>query len=171
MMRRVHVCSVSSRSPFSSVTEYSLLKNNIVQLCLELTTIVQQVLTDTWHIGLTNPSRSYSLCSRDQDNDWSWWGSTWFDLDRREQLSLLWKAFLGIWFRVQHMSARCGLFSAWVQCLSNGRGERADWLPVRPQRHLRARLENELWSCHHCCPHSALPLASVGAPDLHTSAL
>uniref|UniRef100_A0A8B9KAB3 Si:ch211-26b3.4 n=1 Tax=Astyanax mexicanus TaxID=7994 RepID=A0A8B9KAB3_ASTMX len=32
------------RSPFVSVTEYSLLKNNIVQLCLELTTIVQQVL-------------------------------------------------------------------------------------------------------------------------------
>uniref|UniRef100_A0A8C5H723 Connector enhancer of kinase suppressor of ras 2-like n=1 Tax=Gouania willdenowi TaxID=441366 RepID=A0A8C5H723_GOUWI len=31
------------RSPFASVTEYSLLKNNIVQLCLELTTIVQQV--------------------------------------------------------------------------------------------------------------------------------
>uniref|UniRef100_A0A8B9D9T9 Connector enhancer of kinase suppressor of ras 2 n=1 Tax=Anser cygnoides TaxID=8845 RepID=A0A8B9D9T9_ANSCY len=31
------------RSPFVSVTEYSLLKNNIVQLCLELTTIVQQV--------------------------------------------------------------------------------------------------------------------------------
>ncbi|XP_055499447.1 connector enhancer of kinase suppressor of ras 2 [Leucoraja erinacea] len=30
------------RSPFVSVTEYSLLKNNIVQLCLELTTIVQQ---------------------------------------------------------------------------------------------------------------------------------
>lgn len=35
------------RSPFASVTEYSLLKNNIVQLCLELTTIVQQVLTQT----------------------------------------------------------------------------------------------------------------------------
>ncbi|KAG7314377.1 hypothetical protein KOW79_021680 [Hemibagrus wyckioides] len=31
------------RSPFVSVTEYSVLKNNIVQLCLELTTIVQQV--------------------------------------------------------------------------------------------------------------------------------
>ncbi|XP_078268744.1 connector enhancer of kinase suppressor of ras 2 [Rhinoraja longicauda] len=30
------------RSPFVSVMEYSLLKNNIVQLCLELTTIVQQ---------------------------------------------------------------------------------------------------------------------------------
>lgn len=36
-----------SRSPFASVTEYSLLKNNIVQLCLELTTIVQQVLPQT----------------------------------------------------------------------------------------------------------------------------
>ncbi|KAG2463743.1 CNKR2 kinase, partial [Polypterus senegalus] len=33
------------RSPFVSVTEYSLLKNNIVQLCLELTTIVQQCKT------------------------------------------------------------------------------------------------------------------------------
>nr|DBA20357.1 TPA: hypothetical protein GDO54_017147 [Pyxicephalus adspersus] len=32
-------------SPFVSVTEYSLLKNNIVQLCLELTTIVQQDCT------------------------------------------------------------------------------------------------------------------------------
>uniref|UniRef100_H2LWW9 Si:ch211-26b3.4 n=1 Tax=Oryzias latipes TaxID=8090 RepID=H2LWW9_ORYLA len=36
------------RSPFASVTEYSLLKNNIVQLCLELTTIVQQVLSHTY---------------------------------------------------------------------------------------------------------------------------
>lgn len=35
--------SLFHRSPFVSVTEYSLLKNNIVQLCLELTTIVQQV--------------------------------------------------------------------------------------------------------------------------------
>lgn len=42
---KVFICFISSRSPFSSVTEYSLLKNNIVQLCLELTTIVQQVLT------------------------------------------------------------------------------------------------------------------------------
>uniref|UniRef100_W5ND22 Si:ch211-26b3.4 n=1 Tax=Lepisosteus oculatus TaxID=7918 RepID=W5ND22_LEPOC len=33
------------RSPFVSVTEYSLLKNNIVQLCLELTTMVQQDCT------------------------------------------------------------------------------------------------------------------------------
>uniref|UniRef100_A0AAY4EPB7 Uncharacterized protein n=1 Tax=Denticeps clupeoides TaxID=299321 RepID=A0AAY4EPB7_9TELE len=38
------LCS-SSRSPFVSVTEYSVLKNNIVQLCLELTTIVQQDCT------------------------------------------------------------------------------------------------------------------------------
>ncbi|MGH0171765.1 UNVERIFIED_CONTAM: hypothetical protein FKN15_062167 [Acipenser sinensis] len=33
------------RSPFVSVTEYSVLKNHIVQLCLELTTIVQQCKT------------------------------------------------------------------------------------------------------------------------------
>ncbi|XP_030648420.1 connector enhancer of kinase suppressor of ras 2 [Chanos chanos] len=33
------------RSPFVSVTEYTVLKNNIVQLCLELTTIVQQDCT------------------------------------------------------------------------------------------------------------------------------
>lgn len=39
---------VCFRSPFASVTEYSLLKNNIVQLCLELTTIVQQVLSHTY---------------------------------------------------------------------------------------------------------------------------
>ncbi|XP_044124891.1 connector enhancer of kinase suppressor of ras 2-like [Bufo gargarizans] len=38
------------RSPFVSVTEYSLLKNNIVQLCLELTTIVQQ--KDSWIVLL-----------------------------------------------------------------------------------------------------------------------
>lgn len=37
------------RSPFVSVTEYSLLKNNIVQLCLELTTIVQQVGVVIFH--------------------------------------------------------------------------------------------------------------------------
>uniref|UniRef100_A0A8C6KTH2 Si:ch211-26b3.4 n=1 Tax=Nothobranchius furzeri TaxID=105023 RepID=A0A8C6KTH2_NOTFU len=36
---------VAPKSPFASVTEYSLLKNNIVQLCLELTTIVQQDCT------------------------------------------------------------------------------------------------------------------------------
>uniref|UniRef100_A0A8C2H2M8 Si:ch211-26b3.4 n=1 Tax=Cyprinus carpio TaxID=7962 RepID=A0A8C2H2M8_CYPCA len=35
----------SPGSPFVSVSEYSVLKNNIVQLCLELTTIVQQDCT------------------------------------------------------------------------------------------------------------------------------
>lgn len=44
------------RSPFVSVTEYSLLKNNIVQLCLELTTIVQQVGPVIF------PSESSSFC-------------------------------------------------------------------------------------------------------------
>ncbi len=39
----VYVFCFVCRSPFVSVSEYSVLKNNIVQLCLELTTIVQQV--------------------------------------------------------------------------------------------------------------------------------
>ncbi|TRZ07212.1 hypothetical protein HGM15179_019895, partial [Zosterops borbonicus] len=49
------------RSPFVSVTEYSLLKNNIVQLCLELTTIVQQDCTvyetenKILHVNLRQP--------------------------------------------------------------------------------------------------------------------
>uniref|UniRef100_A0AAQ5ZXU7 Uncharacterized protein n=1 Tax=Amphiprion ocellaris TaxID=80972 RepID=A0AAQ5ZXU7_AMPOC len=43
--KTIFVFCVCFRSPFASVTEYSLLKNNIVQLCLELTTIVQQDCT------------------------------------------------------------------------------------------------------------------------------
>lgn len=31
------------RSPFAAVTDYSVTRNNVIQLCLELTTIVQQV--------------------------------------------------------------------------------------------------------------------------------
>lgn len=49
------------RSPFASVTEYSLLKNNIVQLCLELTTIVQQVLSHTFLQTSHNPPFPYPL--------------------------------------------------------------------------------------------------------------
>ncbi|XP_072286747.1 connector enhancer of kinase suppressor of ras 2-like [Pyxicephalus adspersus] len=41
----LYMPSLRNMSPFVSVTEYSLLKNNIVQLCLELTTIVQQDCT------------------------------------------------------------------------------------------------------------------------------
>lgn len=163
-------CVTSSRSPFSNVTEYSLLKNNIVQLCLELTTIVQQVRSQTWDIHFTIPSRHCSFCSWDQSNDSDWKGSTSFDANCRKRLDLFSTAFRYIWFWVQHMPTCCGLFSAWVQYHSNGLGKRTDWLTVRPRPHLRALLENELCSCHHCCPHSALPLG-VGAPDLHTSAL
>uniref|UniRef100_A0A2K6F027 Connector enhancer of kinase suppressor of Ras 2 n=1 Tax=Propithecus coquereli TaxID=379532 RepID=A0A2K6F027_PROCO len=35
------------RSPFAAVTDYSVTRNNVIQLCLELTTIVQQVLCKT----------------------------------------------------------------------------------------------------------------------------
>lgn len=31
------------RSPFAAVADYSVTRNNVIQLCLELTTIVQQV--------------------------------------------------------------------------------------------------------------------------------
>lgn len=65
-------CFFFSRSPFSSVTEYSLLKNNIVQLCLELTTIVQQVLTHPQTPGMfcfTNPSHLCSYWSHGHGND------------------------------------------------------------------------------------------------------
>jgi len=33
------------RSPFAAVTDYSVTRNNVIQLCLELTTIVQQDCT------------------------------------------------------------------------------------------------------------------------------
>ncbi|XP_053335267.1 connector enhancer of kinase suppressor of ras 2 isoform X6 [Clarias gariepinus] len=35
-------CHVFLRSPFAAVADYSLTRNNVIQLCLELTTIVQQ---------------------------------------------------------------------------------------------------------------------------------
>ncbi|XP_061903873.1 connector enhancer of kinase suppressor of ras 2-like isoform X5 [Entelurus aequoreus] len=35
-------CSFFTRSPFASVADYSVTRNNVIQLCLELTTIVQQ---------------------------------------------------------------------------------------------------------------------------------
>nr|XP_057943585.1 connector enhancer of kinase suppressor of ras 2-like isoform X5 [Doryrhamphus excisus] len=35
-------CSFFSRSPFASVADYGVTRNNVIQLCLELTTIVQQ---------------------------------------------------------------------------------------------------------------------------------
>lgn len=38
------VCSLFlPRSPFAAVADYSVTRNNVIQLCLELTTIVQQV--------------------------------------------------------------------------------------------------------------------------------
>jgi len=52
----INLSFLCHRSPFVSVTEYSLLKNNIVQLCLELTTIVQQVG------GVIFCSKSSSYC-------------------------------------------------------------------------------------------------------------
>ncbi|XP_056594465.1 connector enhancer of kinase suppressor of ras 2 isoform X11 [Triplophysa dalaica] len=38
-------CYFFCRSPFAAVTDYSLTRNNVIQLCLELTTIVQQDCT------------------------------------------------------------------------------------------------------------------------------
>ncbi|XP_062867267.1 connector enhancer of kinase suppressor of ras 2 [Trichomycterus rosablanca] len=35
-------CRIFLRSPFAAVADYSLTRNNVIQLCLELTTIVQQ---------------------------------------------------------------------------------------------------------------------------------
>lgn len=42
LLRR-SVLSVPPRSPFAAVADYSVTRNNVIQLCLELTTIVQQV--------------------------------------------------------------------------------------------------------------------------------
>uniref|UniRef100_A0A671XKX8 Connector enhancer of kinase suppressor of Ras 2a n=1 Tax=Sparus aurata TaxID=8175 RepID=A0A671XKX8_SPAAU len=39
------VLSVPPRSPFAAVADYSVTRNNVIQLCLELTTIVQQDCT------------------------------------------------------------------------------------------------------------------------------
>lgn len=71
------------RSPFASVTEYSLLKNNIVQLCLELTTIVQQVIRQTHTHTHThrmrashNPSALPWFLSRNKCHDWIWKATT-----------------------------------------------------------------------------------------------
>ncbi|XP_026093710.1 connector enhancer of kinase suppressor of ras 2-like isoform X9 [Carassius auratus] len=38
-------CYFFCRSPFAAVTDYSMTRNNVIQLCLELTTIVQQDCT------------------------------------------------------------------------------------------------------------------------------
>ncbi|KAG5268078.1 hypothetical protein AALO_G00207990 [Alosa alosa] len=38
-------CNFFFRSPFAAVTDYSVTRNNVIQLCLELTTIVQQDCT------------------------------------------------------------------------------------------------------------------------------
>ncbi|TRZ00023.1 hypothetical protein DNTS_033972 [Danionella cerebrum] len=38
-------CYFFCRSPFAAVTDYSVTRNNVIQLCLELTTIVQQECT------------------------------------------------------------------------------------------------------------------------------
>ncbi|XP_028838728.1 connector enhancer of kinase suppressor of ras 2 isoform X3 [Denticeps clupeoides] len=38
-------CSFFFRSPFAAVADYSMTRNNVIQLCLELTTIVQQDCT------------------------------------------------------------------------------------------------------------------------------
>lgn len=79
---KVFICFISCRSPFSSVTEYSLLKNNIVQLCLELTTIVQQVLTHShWtfvsliHLNLMHfLTRSHGIDSQQKGSTfWFYW--------------------------------------------------------------------------------------------------
>ncbi|GAA6074650.1 connector enhancer of kinase suppressor of ras 2-like [Tachysurus ichikawai] len=35
-------CYFFFRSPFAAVADYSVTRNNVIQLCLELTTIVQQ---------------------------------------------------------------------------------------------------------------------------------
>lgn len=40
-------CYFFIRSPFAAVADYSMTRNNVIQLCLELTTIVQQVWTNT----------------------------------------------------------------------------------------------------------------------------
>lgn len=45
-------CSFFSRSPFASVADYGVTRNNVIQLCLELTTIVQQVQI-CWHCLVT----------------------------------------------------------------------------------------------------------------------
>lgn len=43
-------CSFFFRSPFAAVADYSVTRNNVIQLCLELTTIVQQVTNMKWFI-------------------------------------------------------------------------------------------------------------------------
>ena len=46
-------CYFFFRSPFAAVADYSMTRNNVIQLCLELTTIVQQASHQTQsHIQL-----------------------------------------------------------------------------------------------------------------------
>lgn len=81
------------------MTEYSLLKNNIVQLCLELTTIVQQVLTHSQtrgtfvspiHLTLIGFAHRIKVAIKTER-------AALFDLiDCREQLNLLYNTFVGI---------------------------------------------------------------------------
>lgn len=51
-------CSFFFRSPFAAVADYSVTRNNVIQLCLELTTIVQQVTTMFNVIHSSNPVNS-----------------------------------------------------------------------------------------------------------------
>jgi len=53
-------CYFFIRSPFAAVADYSMTRNNVIQLCLELTTIVQQVWTETLNYNInTSPSSSF----------------------------------------------------------------------------------------------------------------
>uniref|UniRef100_H0VFG0 Connector enhancer of kinase suppressor of Ras 2 n=1 Tax=Cavia porcellus TaxID=10141 RepID=H0VFG0_CAVPO len=43
--KKLYLDSSTAESPFAAVTDYSVTRNNVIQLCLELTTIVQQDCT------------------------------------------------------------------------------------------------------------------------------
>lgn len=52
-------CYFFIRSPFAAVADYSMTRNNVIQLCLELTTIVQQVWTETLNYNINISPSSF----------------------------------------------------------------------------------------------------------------
>lgn len=67
--------SFPSRSPFAAVADYSVTRNNVIQLCLELTTIVQQVCGSVSVLVLKTGSFYSAVLEA-----WGWGELPWVDI-------------------------------------------------------------------------------------------
>lgn len=74
-------CSFFFRSPFAAVADYSVTRNNVIQLCLELTTIVQQVLNVSWRLQWYYAEREkFIKAAFKMINDTETRFQTWWDI-------------------------------------------------------------------------------------------